>query len=340
MKIGVLTVTKGGLKKGKEIKKKLPHIDLYALPKWNDNMALPIKGKLSDFVGELFKKYDMLLFIMATGIVVRVISKYIEKKDKDPAILVMDEKGQFIISLLSGHLGKANQYTEELSKQLKATPVITTASDVNNKIAVDTLAMRLGLEIDNLENAKPITSLIVNDGLVGIKSDIKVDIPLPNNVIMDKEKGVNGVIYITNKKNLNIKHTLPYVKLINKNIVLGIGCRRGIKTEKVKKSIEIALDQLNLDLKSVKKLATIDLKKDEKGIIEVSKDYDIPIDIIDKASILKIEKQFDTSEFVKKSIGVGAVCEPCGYLASNEGKCLMKKEPFDGITLSVWEEQQ
>lgn len=338
MKWGVITLTKGALGKAKEIKKHIKNVDIYKLSKWNDEECKSINGKLEEFVGEIFSKYDVLLFIMASGIVVRVISKYIKDKTLDPAILVMDEKGKHVISLLSGHLGGANDAAIFVSKKIGAEPVITTASDVKESIAVDTLAMKLNLNIESLKDAKDITAMIVNDESVGVISDIKIDFELPNNItLIDKPNdNLNGLIYISNKNN-NFK--IPYVHLIPKNIVIGIGCKKDMPRERIIESIKQTLSKLNINHKSLKMICTVDVKANEKGIIEASDFYNVPTKIVNRDEIKEVENMFDTSDFVKKSIGVGAVCEPCGYIGSNKGICLMKKTSFNGITLAVWEEK-
>lgn len=338
MKWGVITLTKGALNKAKEIKKHINDIDIYTLPKWNDEECKSINKKLEEFVGEIFSKYDVLIFIMASGIVVRVIAKYIKDKTLDPAVLVIDEKGNHVISLLSGHLGGANDAAVFISEKIGAEPVITTASDVKESLAVDTIAMKLNLSIESLKKAKDITSMIVNDESVGIISDIKIDFKLPNNItLINKiDEKTRGLIYISNKiSDFNI----PYVHLIPKNIVIGIGCRKDIITERIIESINSALSKLNIHYKSLKMICTVDVKEKEKGIIETSEFFNVPIKIVNRDEIKEVENMFETSSFVKKSIGVGSVCEPCGYIGSNNGICLMKKTSFDGITLSVWEEK-
>lgn len=340
MKWAIITLTKGALEKAKEIKKHLNYVDIYTLPKWNDSESKCIKGSLSDFVGDIFFRYDTLVFIMATGIVVRVIAKYIEDKTKDPAVLVMDEKGKYIISLLSGHIGGGNDATILLSDKIGATPVITTASDANDSIAVDTLAMKLGCFIDSLLDAKDITVKIVNNQRVGIRSDIGINIKLPSNIInLNEAKAdickVDGIIYITNKT--DIKTNKPAVHLIPKNIVIGIGCKKGISGERIIKSIKLALDRYKLHHKSISKITTIDIKEHEEGIIDAASYFNVPLKIVSKEEVKEIESEFEISDFVKGAIGVGAVCEPCGYLGSGKGKCVMRKTSFDGITLSIWE---
>lgn len=348
MRWAILAITKGGLSLAHttslKLKEKGIDVEIYTLEKWQDNKSKNIEGRLEDFIGRIFKDYDILLFIMATGIVVRVIAKYLEHKSKDPGILVMDEKGKYVISLLSGHLGRANDMTVFLGELINAQPVITTASDVIDSIAVDTLAMRLGCHIESLEDAKNITALMVNGETVLLSSEIRVEIPLPNNILeisQSKEKigEAKGIIYISNKKAISsFMESRNSVHLIPRNIIIGLGCRRGVPKERIVAVIDSTLKEFNIHHKAIKHITTVDIKKDEVGIIEAAKHYGIPVKIVTRNEIKKVEDKFHISEFVKETIGVGGVCEACGYITSNKGRCISKKRGSDGVTISLWEE--
>ena len=204
MKIAIITLTKGAAVLGKKLLNKLDNAVLYVHSKFytNEEHVKKIDHKLKNFIKDIFNKYECVVFIMATGIVVRSIAPYLEDKRKDPAVVVLDEKGKNVISLLSGHIGRANEYTLEIAKLLNANPVITTASDVNNSIAVDTLAMRLNCEIEDFNMATKVTAHIVNGEKVGIVSNRLVNTFLPHNVEIVNEgyEPINkfkGLIYIT-----------------------------------------------------------------------------------------------------------------------------------------------
>lgn len=338
MKLAIITLTKGAVVQAKKIKKHL-NADIYTLKKHQTDGLKIINGKLSNSMEYFFKNYDTILFIMATGIVVRSIARHIKDKTVDPAILVMDEGGKHVISLLSGHIGGANSASIYISSLIGATPVITTSSDVNGVLSVDMLAKKYNLSIESMEDAKIVTADIVNDKKVGIKSDINIDENLIKNLILqdDEEfKNVNSLIDITNKIK---KYDINTSVLIPKNIVLGIGCRRGIEKDRILDAIYKSMDKNNLYIKSIKKIATVDVKKDEIGLMESSKELNVPLKIVDREDIKKIEHLFEGSEFVKKTIGVLSVSEPVGYISSNTGKCIMKKTKMDGITISIWEEK-
>ena len=234
MKYGIITLSRGSLELAEKIESKLPGSLIYSRAERGFNRGEIIDCALDEFVGKIFNKHDTLIFIMATGIVVRVISGHIVDKTVDPGILVIDEKGEFVISLLSGHIGGANDTARIVAEKIGAVPVITTSSDVLEKISVDKLALELNCSIDSMEWAKKITSMIVNNEKVILLSNIKYDSPhyLTGNV-----DDARGLIVITNKK--NIDQNRPYAKLIPKNITIGIGCRRNISGSKI-------LDFLNM----------------------------------------------------------------------------------------------
>ncbi len=336
MNWAVVTLTKEGTQQAKKIKRLLNDmsVDVYTLEKWTDDETIVINKKLDEFVGSIFYNYDIILFIMATGIVVRSIAKYIINKTTDPGILVMDERGQFVISLLSGHLGGANKAAKLLADKIGGQPVITTASDVKGLIAVDTLAEELNCQISNMTNAKNVTALIVNDEMVRIKSDINIDTKLPDNIVTEGE--AKGTIFITNKI-MNISHKYE-VQLIPKNIIIGIGCRAGTSSEAIINAVEETLNSLSIDHRSIKHFATVDVKQNEAGIFEAAEHYKIIVKIVDRKEIKTVEHDFQCSEFVRKTIGVGAVCEPCAVLTALKGHFLMRKRSYNGITLSIWEE--
>ncbi len=221
MNYGIIALTKNALKLAHKIQNKIDVSILYTLPRWDDKDTKPINKTFHRFIKKIFKVHDVLVFIMASGIVVRAISRYIKRKDIDPAVLVVDEKGKFVISLLSGHIGKANETAIFIANKIKAKPVITTSSDLNNKLSVDILAEKLNCHLNDLKRAKEVTSLIVNDEPVKVISDTFIKLP---HYLDCKQDNSKGFIYITNKKN-KIKEKNSAV-LISRNIIIVIVCKK------------------------------------------------------------------------------------------------------------------
>ena len=285
-----------------------------------------INERVPILLEKTFDKYDLHIFVAALGAVVRIIEGKFKSKDTDPAVITVDDHANFVISLLSGHLGGANEECKKIANGIGAIPVITTASDVGGKIAVDTLSQKIKAKLESLEDAKRVTSLIVNGE--------NVSIHLPKNIV-ENDKNCTGAIIISNRKNIEIS------KIIPKNIILGIGCKRNTPKEKIIEKINYVMETQNLEMSSIKRSASAWVKSDEIGLLEAMEELNIPIDFFEKEEILKVENLVEErSEFVKNQIGVYGVSEPCAYLASGKrGSFLVKKVKLGGVTISIFEEE-
>ena len=285
-----------------------------------------INERVPILLEKTFDKYDLHIFVAALGAVVRIIEGKFESKDTDPAVITVDDHANFVISLLSGHLGGANEECKKIANGIGAIPVITTASDVGGKIAVDTLSQKIKAKLESLEDAKRVTSLIVNGE--------NVSIHLPKNIV-ENDKNCAGAIIVSNRKNIEIS------KIIPKNIILGIGCKRNTPKEKITEKINYVMETQNLEMSSIKRSASAWVKSDEIGLLEAMEELNIPIEFFEKEEILKVENLVEErSEFVKNQIGVYGVSEPCAYLASSKrGSFLVKKVKLGGVTISIFEEE-
>ena len=334
MKLAIITLTTGGIQYAKQIKKFYPEATVYTMKKHLENEMCEIQPSLKKLVGELFKSHEGILFIMATGIVVRTIAPFIKHKTIDPAIMVMDE----------GHIGRANEWTIDIASHIGALPVITTATDVNKKMAVDILSEKLGCAIDDMKSAKEITVDILENKKIGIISEIPIAISLkPPLILLEEalgneeleEEGIKGLIIISKEAPRMTK--IPYSWLIPKDIVIGVGCKRGKTKDELMHALNSVLETHNINPKRVGKLATVDIKSDEIGLLELARNLKAPLECIPKEAIRNIEGKFQGSDFVQKTLGVKAVSEPCGYIGSGHGKCIVPLQRLDGITLSIWE---
>ena len=336
--ICIISVTEKGDILARKIKNKIDG-DLYLKSEIN-------QFKLDNITKECFKKYDSIIFISSTGIAVRAISKYLISKDVDPAVVVVDVCNKFSISLVSGHLGGANKLTLKISEVLGNTPVITTATDNMKILAPDVVAMDNNLIIDNLKIAKSIASRLVNGEVVYFKDDngiIKCPIGYKE---VDEVK--DNTLWVTNKRSLSVedkKDNLDnyldeykektILKLIRKDIILGIGCRRNTHSEKLFNFIDETLKENNIDLRAVDRIASINIKSDEKAILDLALSLNCNLQFFSAEEISKIEHKYEGSEFVKKSIGVASVSEPVVELA--RGEIIVSKIKKDGMTLCIGE---
>ena len=321
--------------------------DKLELRQQNSKDIIRIEQKLKDFVPTIFNKYRYIVFIMATGIVVRTIAPLIQSKFQDPAVIVTDEKGTNVISLLSGHMGGANEMSLYISHLIESNPVITTATDVNNKSSLDMIAKRLNGYIENFrDNVLKVNSMIVNNKPVGLFIDGDYDIDTRGFTILKYEDMLNldkrnneeindleTVVVISNKHKLDFE-SKKIIKLVPKDIVLGVGCKKNIDSQHMKDSLKEFLHINNIDKNAIKAIGSIEIKKDEQAIIDLANYLGVPFKIFTVEEISQVDYLYSKSEWVKKNVGVYSVAEPCAHLLS-EGNMIIEKQKFKGITFSA-----
>ena len=328
MKYAVITFTQQGDQIA-EILASFINIDLYSKKKQKDFNFKEISKKVME-------SYTGIIFISSTGIAVRAIAPYIKSKDKDPAVLVIDNSCNYVISLLSGHLGGANELTLEISKILKAEPIITTATDNLGIVAPDIIAKDNDFIIEDLKKAKHIASLLVEGKKVGF-FDEKGIVPIPAGYSSSLEN-ISGALYIGSSDIVNEYlqgNIVPTLKLIRRNMVLGIGCRKDFSSEKMKETVLRVLKEHNIDNRAIKSITTVEIKKDEVAINALAEYFNCQLKIFTTEDIRKIQHKFEGSDFVEKTIGVRAVSEPCTELSG--AKIISSKMKLDGMTLCIGE---
>ena len=254
-----------------------------------------------------FKQGNLLLFVGAMGICVRTIAPFAKNKITDAAVLCIDELGHFVISVLSGHIGGANKAAEEIADFLGATAVITTATDVNGKQAIDVWATEHNFTISNPSAIKSVNAKILKNEQI-TKSDIE---------------------------SLGLK-----VFSAKKNVIAGVGCRKGASSESVIKAVECALRANSIDKKDLCAIASIDIKKEELGIIECAKYFDVPFFTFRADELNAVSGSISKSEFVEKTVGVDCVCERAALCAAKvitqkNGNLISLKQKYDSVTVAL-----
>lgn len=292
-----------------------------------------------EWTGRQFESQDGIIFIGATGIAVRSVAPFIKDKMTDPAVVAIDELARFSISLLSGHMGGANDLAVLVARITGAEPVITTASDLNGLFAVDVFAKEHGLILTDRVMAKCITADILEGKTVGFFSDFPVEGQLPAN--LEAGQACEHNIWITVKKNserIEIKEG-QVLRLIPRIVYLGVGCRKGISAAAVKEQAEAVIANAGLNPVSVAGVASIDLKQEEQGIVELAKWFGTPYFTYSKEELLTVCGCFSDSAFVEKTVGVGNVCERAALLAAGrqgtEARLLVRKQAKDKVTAAV-----
>ena len=330
---GIIAITQNGLALAKKLKAQFPDSVIYTLDKWHDEECTAIEPDLSTFTAQLFDRHKTLVYIMATGIVVRSIARHLVGKTVDPAVVVLDERGQFAISLLSGHLGGANAVASEIAGAIGATAVITTASDVQGMPSVDMIAQKHQLIIDSMHDAKILTAMTVNGQKVGWRNDSLLNLPC---YYPCDEIDAEGLVVVSNRTDLAEK--VLSAQLIPQNIIVGVGCRRGIFGQQI---IDFVTEQLQLNSiseMSIRQLASIDIKSDEQGVLDAAAHFGVPAVFVETTEIEKIEQDFSSSAFVKSQVGVSGVCEPAAFIAGGRtGEFISRKKSKEGITVAIFE---
>ncbi|MFV1976304.1 MAG: cobalt-precorrin 5A hydrolase [Candidatus Scalindua sp.] len=257
MNIALIAITNEGINVAQRIKEKLDGEVTVFLPqklKQTKLTATYYSKKLSSQIGELFSDYEGFILIMASGIVVRMIAPYIKDKYTDPAVVVVDDVGRYVISMLSGHEGGANNLAHKVANILHTDAVITTGTEAK------------------------------------------------------------------------------------KDIIIGIGCKRGIRSNEVKEAINSALADAEMPIDRVRLAGTVDLKADEVGLLRALEELGIPLRVVSRPEIDTCAKDYSKSGFVIDKIGVGGVCEPAALISGRKTKLILKKQKYPGITIAIAQE--
>ena len=308
-------------------------------------------------VHEYFKTGNIIIFISACGIAVRSIAPFIKNKTTDPCVIVMDELGHYVISLLSGHIGGGNAFTQKIAAITGAVPVITTATDINNKFSIDVFAKNNGLHITDMYKAKDISADIIHNKRVGMITgryiNIDGDIPDELDIIVPGYYTFTGNLQLNSGSYDNIFIITPFTDyfkaagidchnkkcnklyLTPKQTVLGIGCKRDTDTDKLSTFVKNILMQYNISPASIAAITSIDIKKNEPALINLAKEYNCDFLTYDNSTLKNVPGDFSSSEFVTKITGVDNVCERAALCCSNNNHLFLRKIKSDGMTIAI-----
>ena len=342
-KVSVLAITKNGISIGAKLKEIFPDWNVYAPSKFsNDKEIIWYSEPTSEKIIELFKNNKALICLFSLGAVIRLIAPHLKDKKNDPAVIVIDDKTNFVISVLSGHLGGANELTQTIAEKLNAIPVITTAADVNKTIAVDLLGRDLGWKIDDDSTVTKISACMVNEEKIGVYQDagkINWFKELPKNVkiyesLVDlKESNSKGHLIISDKI-MNDDFLKDSVIYRPPSLVIGIGLHWETSKEKIKNGIDICLTKFNLSPKSIAKLVSIKKPSDVQGLIDIGKEMGVPVEYVDKEELSHVSVP-NPSKTVKAFEGTSSVSEAAAIKVSG-GKLIVEKQKFPpDLTIAI-----
>lgn len=277
-----------------------------------------------------FKNAEGIIFVGSAGIAVRAIAPFVKSKKTDPAVICMDERGINVISLLSGHIGGANKLTLKIAEIIGGNPIITTATDINGKFAVDEWASNSNLHIMSLKRARDIAADILENKSIGFESDYRVNGSLPLEIDLS-EKEI-GICVSLDSNKIPFNNTL---NLIPKIISIGVGCRKGTNFNDIYTAIKEVLNNHNISHFAINSINSIDLKKEEEGIKRTAEIFKVPFYTYSKEELNEIQGQFSNSDFVKKVAGVDSVCERAAIMGSKSKRLIINKTVVNSVTVAA-----
>ena len=308
MKISMICYTLTGQQTGEKLKKGLEKegniVSLFTKSKYIPDS---IKGSCGKWTGEQFETADSIIFIGAAGIAVRSIAPFIQSKKKDPAVLVVDEVGKFVISLLSGHLGGANELACLAADILQAIPVVTTATDLEGKFAVDVFAKKNNCHIFRMKEAKEVSAALLAGEKVGFYSEFPWEGELPEGLIWCQKTGIS-------------LSEIQYESEAVENVAFS------------------CLKENDIYPEAVAALASIDVKKEEPGLLALSEKLGVPFKTFSSEELLSVQGEFTSSSFVSKTVGVDNVCERSAVKAAENHTgihFIQRKRGAEGVTTAL-----
>ena len=335
MKIRMICFSRKGWETAEKLKTVLQEADTVLLDKKSRYLKGSIRENVSEWAEKAFRDSDALIFVGSCGIAVRSIAPHIRDKRTDPAVLVCDEAGCFVIPLLSGHLGGANDLAKRTARILGAVPVITTASDLCGAFAADVFAKRNHAAVFGMKEAKDVTAAVLSGEAAGFYTDFPWEGPLPEGLFLcggQEERLPDAGVAVTIRKD---RKPFPRtVQVIPPVLVLGIGCRRGIEPGTVRSAADDFLERHGFFREAVTKIASIDLKKQEPALTALAAEFEVPFETFSAEMLRNAEGIFSSSAFVEEITGVDNVCERSAVLCSG-GTLLVPKEAACGVTLAA-----
>ena len=282
--------------------------EVFAPERFSRDGVNVIDSTLSEWAGKMFREASALIFVSACGIAVRAVAPHVKDKMNDPAVVVIDESGRFVVPLLSGHVGGANDLARKIAGFLHAVPVITTATDVNNLVAVDEWAVKNDCAIENPGAVKSVSGSLLEGHRVGVAVTYE-NIPVP----------------------------FPITLMLRPRVlVLGAGCNKGVSPEDFESSAMDFLKGAGVSVMSLKALATIDIKRDEPAMKIFAESHNIPLVTFAADELNTLKGSFTASERVRHFTGTDNVCERSCVLCAGEGGVLLRSKcVYNGITFAL-----
>jgi cobalt-precorrin 5A hydrolase len=344
-RLGLWVMTANGLDLARRLQARWPRAELFCSMRLAETCGAGRHRtflSIRDAVREHFHRFQGHIFIMATGIVVRSIASCLAGKTMDPAVVVIDDRGRFAVSLVSGHIGGANRLARLAADLIGATAVITTATDVNDRPAIDELAVSKGLKIENPDAIKAVNMALLTGGPIRVHDPgnwLAGGLPHPLPLAADPAAGATGrgasdpvTVRVDDVVCDPAANTLV---LRPPSLVAGIGCNRNTPLEEIHELLKRVLAQSALAAASLWRLASIDIKSDEAGLCALALEMKLPLEFFTKEDLARVEDVPTPSATVANHVGVPSVCEAAAILASRNGRLIVPKQSTPNVTVAI-----
>jgi Cobalamin biosynthesis protein CbiG len=354
--VAVVAITHRGVETAIKIQKALDlaklNSSVYGPKKYSQNGVLAIDKKLADFTKDIYSRVDGIVAVMATGITIRAVAPLLDSKLTDPAVVGVDASGKFVISLLAGHLGGANDLTHIIAQGINAIPVITTASDSLGKQSVDELAKNLHLKIENPDSLAAVNSAIVNGDRVVVV--LVGDAKIPSNAIgayevRTAQNGNEALDFINNfdagiiirREPLTVaKFTKPFTILKTRMVVVGLAAAKEASAENIVQAVDVALEKVHVPLSRVHAIATVDAQDDSQAMVDAAAKLHAPLEFLNADDLQQVtgsDVSLEAAANGEKS-GNGALSERAALLlAGPNAKLILKKTKLEAVTIAIAE---
>ncbi len=293
--------------------------------------------RLKPFLQERFTHFSNHVFIMATGIVVRSIAAHLAHKTTDPAVVVCDETGRFAISLVSGHMGGANNLARQVARLTGGQAVITTATDVNQVPAIDLIAVEKGLAVENPAAIKSVNMALLTGDRIGLHDPYGLVTALlpPHQCDPCAATAFDNRLAGIFVDHMRLDLPPPVLILRPASLVAGVGCNRGTDAAEIRGLLEEAVAAGGLAMASLRALATVDLKAGESGLLALAESLNLPLKLFSRDQLGQVAQVPTPSAMVRKHIGVESVCEAAALLATRQGRLLVPKRKTANVTVAI-----
>lgn len=347
----VVAISRRGAEMANSLAMGMRHdVDLYVERRLSDTSipeAIAFDLPVRPLIAGLFASHRNLVLFMPVGAAVRLLAPYLESKTSDPAVVCVDDAGRFVVSLLSGHTGGADELTKDVASILDASPVITSASHVLSTLAVDMLGKQYGWRIEADSHAiTRASAAVINGGPVALlqeagETDWLTDSALPDNIQICQSVSEftspwwSAGLLITDRICLEMaSYDRPIITYRPRTLTVGVGCRRNAPTQELDELLRRTFDGNGLSISSIRCLATIDLKRDEEAISMLAQWLEVPVQYFDSDALNSRPGPSGPSA-AQDRLGVVGVSEPAALLASGNDDLIVRKVKSSSATVAV-----